>query len=64
MSKKQLDENIINKFIGAFFDSYKSGLEKSFYDKAKKRDPELGRKVAQIDKSLDDLRKYLKTLDN
>lgn len=63
MSKNKINENIISKFINAFFDSYKNGLEKSFYDKATKRDPELGRKVAQIDKSLDELRNYLKTLD-
>jgi hypothetical protein len=46
MSKNKSNESAIGKFIGRFFDSYRDGIEKSFYDKAKKRDPELALKAS------------------
>jgi len=64
MKKQKLnEESLANRFIGAFFKSYKDGLEKSFHDKAKKRDPELARQIAKIDNDLDQLRNYLKSLN-
>lgn len=62
--KRKLNEqSFASRFIGAFFKSYKDGLEKSFHDKAKKRDPELARQIAKIDNDLDELRRYLKSLN-
>jgi phosphate uptake regulator len=63
MSNQRLNEGILNRFIDAFFDSYQRGLEKSFHDKVKKRDPELAKRVEKLDKELDELRQYLQTLE-
>ena len=57
MSKKPLKEGVFDRFVDAFFDSYKKGLDKQFIEKSKQRNPELAKKLAAVTKSLDDIAK-------
>lgn len=56
---KKLNEGILNKFVDAFFDSYKKGLDKHFIDKSAEKYPEVSKKLSNITNDLDDLVKYL-----
>ena len=62
MSKKQINEGIIDKFIDGLFNSYKRGLDKQFAQKAAKQNPELARKIDNFNKDMDDLVKHLKKI--
>lgn len=55
MSKKPLNEGIFSRFVDAFFDSYKKGLQKQFIEKSKQRNPELAKKLSDLTKTLDDI---------
>lgn len=56
---KKLNEGILNKFVDAFFDSYKKGLDQYFIDKSSEKYPEVSKKLTNITNDLDDLVKYL-----
>ena len=60
MSKKQINEGLIDNFVNKFLDSYKKGLSKHFLNQSKKQNPELHKKMDKIDKDLEDLKQYLK----
>ena len=62
MSKKQINEGIIDKFIDGLFNSYKRGLDKQFAKKSAKQDPELAKRIDNVNKDLDDLVKYLQKI--
>jgi len=63
MSKQKINEGIINKFIDGLFNSYKKGLDKQFAKKSAKRNPQLAKKIDKVNNDLDDLVKYLKSLE-
>ena len=60
MSKKPINEGIVSRFIDAFFDSYKRGVDKQFIQKSKERNPEIARALDQIINDLDSLDRILK----
>ena len=55
----KLNEGILNKFVDAFFDSYKKGLDQTFINKSAEKYPEVSKKLDNITNDLDDLVKYL-----
>jgi hypothetical protein len=55
MSKKPINEGIVSRFIDAFFDSYKRGIDKQFIQKSKERNPELAKTLEKIAKDFDEL---------
>jgi hypothetical protein len=63
MSKQKLNEGVINKFIDGLFNSYKKGLDKQFARTSAKRNPKLAKKIDKVNNDLDDLVKYLKSLE-
>ena len=62
MSKKQINEGIIDNFIDGLFNSYKRGLDKQFVKKSAQRNPELYKKIDKVNSDLDDLVKYLQKI--
>lgn len=56
---KKLNEGILNKFVDAFFDSYKKGLDQHFINKSAEKYPEVSKKLTNISTDLDDLVKHL-----
>lgn len=64
MSKKRIDEGVVARFVGSFLDSISRGTQKRFIDNAEKRlkNKEVARKMSKIDKEIQDLENFIKTL--
>lgn len=62
MSKKQINEGIIDKFIDSLFNSYKRGLDKQFAKTAAQKNPELAKKINNFNRDMDDLVNHLKKI--
>ena len=60
---KVLNENLINRFIDSFIDSYKKGVQKQFIEKSKAKSPILAQGLEQAAKQMDDIIAQLKRLD-
>lgn len=60
MAKKPINEGIVSRFIDAFFDSYKRGVDKQFIQKSKERNPELAKTLEKVSNDLSDLQRMLK----
>ena len=60
MAKKHINEGIVSRFIDAFFDSYKRGVDKQFIQKSRERNPELAKTLEKVSKDLSDLHRMLK----
>ena len=63
MKRKLITENLFNKLVDSFFDSYKRGLEDQFLNSIKRRDPELARQFKKANDILDDIQVKLDTLN-
>jgi hypothetical protein len=59
MKKNNLNEGIVSRFIDAFFDSYKRGVDKQFIQKSREQNPELAKTLEKVSKDLGDLHKML-----
>tara|TARA_B100000287_G_C19942440_1_gene507012 strand:+ start:68 stop:304 length:237 start_codon:yes stop_codon:yes gene_type:complete len=59
---KNLDENIINEFIGKIFGALAKNKAKSVVKDLSKKDPKLGKRLAYAKKLADDTQKYLNSL--
>jgi hypothetical protein len=59
MAKKPINEGIVSRFIDAFFDSYKRGVDKQFIQKSREQNPELAKTLEKVSKDLGDLHKML-----
>ena len=59
---KNLDENIINEFIGKIFVGIAKRQAKSIVKDISKKDPKLGKRLAMATKLADDTKKYLANL--
>lgn len=64
MSKKRIDEGVVARFVGSFLDSIAKGTQKRFIDNAEKRlkNKEVTQKMSKIDKEIQDLENFIKTL--
>jgi hypothetical protein len=64
MSKKQIDEGLVSRFVGSFLDSIHKGTQKRFMDKASNRlkNKEVQKRMSKIDKEIKDLENFIKTL--
>lgn len=62
-NKQSRGKSLLHRFIDIFFDSERRSIEDEYLEKARKRNPELARKFNSINKTLNDVSKFLDSIE-